>query len=887
MKTAAEIRNDFLNFFADRGHRIVQSAPVVPGDDPTLLFTNAGMNQFKDVFLGTGTREYVRAADTQKCIRVSGKHNDLEEVGLDTYHHTFFEMLGNWSFGDYFKREAIAWAWEFMTRTAGIDGTRLYATVFGGDKRLGLPADSEAESIWIDEIGLPRDRVVPFGAKDNFWEMADTGPCGPCSEIHIDRGPFACDKQDVPGHVCSVNGGCARYVELWNLVFIQFNRQEDGSLKPLPANHVDTGMGFERLVSVLQGKLSNYDTDLFAPIFAKLAELTGRPYGGDRATDIAFRVIGDHTRTLAMAIADTVMPARDGRGYVLRRLLRRAARFGRQTLGISGPFIHQLIPVVARIYAGIFPEIHQRAAHIALVIEAEEQAFARTIDAGIARFDALAADMTAQNTSVIPGAEAYRLYHEGGFPRDLIDLMAREKGLSVNEEQWKAAELEHKRRSEGAGAAHAVELTELEGLPATSFLGYWERGEAENDGTRSEARIIKLIGSEALVLDQTPFYAESGGQVGDTGEISGHNFLFRVLNTVRAGDITVHLGRLEQGDLADLPGRVVAQVDIDRRRAIMANHTSTHLLHWALRHVLGGHATQQGSLVNPDLLRFDFTHPRAVTREELDQIELMVNQRIVENQPLHIRHMSLADARQAGATALFGEKYGEAVRVISINNYTKELCGGTHCRATGEIGAFRIQTESSIQAGVRRIVAVTREAAAKSAMDDRRVLNDLSRLLSCQSSEVPGRVLELIEQIRTLKKEQARKAVMDIATMARDLISAAEEIVGVKLIAQVVEHLDKDDLGKLADRLRETETPVAGLLIAPGERVTALAFASLALTQKGKKVHAGKVVKEVSAILGSGGGGRPDFAQGGGSLADRIPEALARGRALFEAQIRG
>jgi alanyl-tRNA synthetase len=884
MRSAAEIRRAFLDFFAARGHRIVPSAPVAPADDPTLLFTNAGMNQFKDVFLGTGRRDYVRAADTQKCIRVSGKHNDLEEVGLDTYHHTFFEMLGNWSFGDYFKREAILWAWEFLTEEAGLDGSRLYATVFEGNADLGLPADEEAAGYWRDEVGLPAERVLAFGAKDNFWEMADTGPCGPCSEIHIDLGAEACDRRDVPGHVCRVNGDCGRYVEIWNLVFIQFNREADGGLRPLPANHVDTGMGFERLVAVVQGRTSNYDTDLFAPIFARLQEISGHRYGSDPARDIAFRVIADHARALCVAIADSVMPARDGRGYVLRRLLRRAARYGRQTLGIEGPFIHLLAPVVASIYEGVFPELSERLAHIDLVIEAEERSFARTIDQGITRFEALAERLSREGRQVIPGDEAYRLYHEGGFPRDLIDLMAREKGLVVNEEGWTRAEEEHRRRSEGKVERAELDLSELEGLPPTEFVGYPEQGIAGELGVVCEARLLKLIGREAVVLDRSPFYAEAGGQVGDTGVLEAPGFLFRVADTLRLGDIIVHRGALEKGSPGAEPETVTARVDLERRRRIMANHTATHLLHWALKEVLGGHANQQGSAVQPELLRFDFTHPAAISPEDLARIEELVNRRVAEDHPVQVRWMGLEEAKAAGATALFGEKYGERVRVITIGDFSKELCGGTHCRATGEIGAFRIQSESSIQAGVRRIIALTRDAAVRASLEERRILGRLAALLSCQPADLPERVAELRKQVKELKKTRSRQQAGDTRVLAEELLAGAEQVGDVRVIVATVD-LPREALGELADRIRAGKTPVAGVLLTTGPRPLALGFATPALTGKPGPLHMGKVIKQVAGALGGGGGGRPDFAQGGGSKAEEIPAALALARRLIGEQL--
>ncbi|MHC5040463.1 MAG: alanine--tRNA ligase, partial [Planctomycetota bacterium] len=551
MKTAKGIRDSFLEFFRGKDHTIVASAPVVPGDDPTLLFTNAGMNQFKDVFLGTGSRSYTRVADTQKCIRMSGKHNDLEEVGQDTYHHTFFEMLGNWSFGDYFKAEAIAWAWEFLVEWVGLDPGRFFVTVFEGSEKMGVPPDDEAVDLWLTQTAIPRERILPFGMKDNFWEMAATGPCGPCSEIHYDLGEAACD---CGGGKCGVNTGCGRYYELWNLVFIQFNRIDENHLQPLPANHVDTGMGFERLVAVANGYVSNYDTDLFRTIFEALSEITGKAPTDSKPVETAFRVVADHVRAMCAAIADGAMPDKKSRGSALRSLLRRAARFGRTVLEMEDPFIHRLVPVVGGIFADVFPEIRERDEHIRLVIENEEKSFAQTIDRGLARFQSLAAVSKESGSSLIDGEKAYDLLQQDGFPKDLIEQMAREGGLTVDAQGWERAREKHRAASSGGVAeAFKFDLTELEGLPPTAFLGYWEREEAEGAGTVSQGKVLRIIGNRAVVLDRSPFYAESGGQVGDTGMIEGESFRFRVDDTGKVGDIIVHYGELEKGDLSRLP----------------------------------------------------------------------------------------------------------------------------------------------------------------------------------------------------------------------------------------------------------------------------------------------------------------------------------------------
>ena len=651
MKTAREIRNEFFAFFREKGHRIVDSAPVVPLDDPTLLFINAGMNQFKDVFLGTGSRDYTRCADTQKCIRVSGKHNDLEEVGVDTYHHTFFEMLGNWSFGDYFKKEAIAWAWELLVDRYGLDPERMYATVFEGDEAHGLPADTEAEALWPEMSTLPPERVLRGSAKDNFWEMGDVGPCGP---LHRDplrsrarglrpqgrsRGTSARSTATAAatsrsGTSCSSSSSASRMA---------------ASSRCPPSTWI-RGWGSSGSSPFLQGKASNYDIDLFTPILAAVAERAGVSYErSDSEQDIAIRVIADHCRALSTAIADGALPGKQGRGYVLRRLLRRAARYGRQTLGIEGSFLYEIIPVVAEVFSDVFPEIGQRLPHIQHVVKHEEESFAHTIDTGIQRFDRLAAKMAEAGTDLIPGDEAYRLYHQDGFPRDLIELMAREQGLRIDEAGWDAAEAAHKEASKGETSGYKLDLAALEGLPATEFLGYWEREQAEALGTRvSGLKLLTLVGTEALVLDRSPFYAEAGGQVGDAGVIEADGFRFRVDDTGRIGDKHVHYGELERGDLSALPAEVTAIVDLPRRQAIMANHTATHLLHKALKAVLGEHANQQGSLVHPDYLRFDFTHPESMTPAQIDEVERLVNQDIAGNHALWMNEESLEGARARG-----------------------------------------------------------------------------------------------------------------------------------------------------------------------------------------------------------------------------------------------
>lgn len=870
MKTASEIRQAFLDFFAQRGHQIVPSAPVFPQDDPTLLFTNAGMNQFKDVFLGTGTRPYTRAADTQKCIRVSGKHNDLEEVGYDTYHHTFFEMLGNWSFGDYFKAEAIAWAWEFLTGVMGMDPQLLYVTVFEGNS--AVPRDEESARIWRESVGVPHERIHFCGAKDNFWEMGDTGPCGPCTEIHVDRGPAACDRQGHPGHVCRVNGDCARFIEVWNLVFIQYNRLPDGSLAPLPARHVDTGMGFERLVALVNGKLSNYDTDLFAPLFDHLTTRSGIAYGAGAQTDVAMRVIADHIRTLCMAITDGVMPANTGRGYVLRRLLRRAVRYGRQFLGLTDPFLAELAPRVGAVYADIFPEIGQRLPHLQAVLTGEEQAFGRTIEQGISRFEELAADLGAGAT--IDGAKAFQLYATYGFPRDLIDLMARERNLAVDDAGWREAEAEHEKASEGKKRVYTtLSIEALLGLPPSVFEGYPHDGAARDFGTECEASALRLLQDDTvLVLDRTPFYAESGGQVGDAGVIEGEGFRFEVQNTRRFGDYILHEGTLAMGDAGMLPLPVTARVDRGRRLSIMANHTATHLLHHALRQVLGEHAAQQGSSVEPGRLRFDFTHPGRLSSEELEAVERIVNERILENAPVRVDVLSLQEARERGAIAIFGEKYGERVRMVSAGDFSRELCGGTHVLATGQIGMFAILEETALSAGVRRIVAATREGALEHFRSLRESLGQVQRILKTSADQVPARVEKLLAQVEELKAEQAKKSAAGVRSLREGLWEKAVRVGEVHVIVAYFAELNREQAARLADELRSDARPCAGLLVVPekDDQLALVTFASASV----KAVHAGNLLKEIALQVGGRGGGRADFAQGGGRDPQKVPMLL-------------
>jgi len=719
-----ELRNSFLDFFKSKNHEIVPSAPVVPFDDPTLLFINAGMNQFKNVFLGQETRTYKRAADTQKCIRVGGKHNDLEDVGFDTYHHTFFEMLGNWSFGDYFKKEAIEWAWELLIKVWGLEKERIWATVFGGDEKDGLEPDEEAEKLWTGVTPIPKERVLRFGKKDNFWEMGDTGPCGPCSEIHYDLGEGKCDKTSDPDHVCEVNAGCARYIEIWNLVFIQFNRDKESKLHNLPSKHVDTGMGFERVHAVINGTNSNYDTDLFTPLLSAIHDLTRVKYSGDEK-GMAHRVISDHIRALTFAIADGAMPSNEGRGYVLRRILRRAARFGRN-LDMHEPFIYKLVPVLVDIMGDAFPELKEKHQFVSLVIKSEEESFNSTLDRGIEIFEKITADVEKSGQKEIPGQEAFRLYDTYGFPLDLTQLMARQKNFFPLMKKALKTLCRSKGTRKAGKWSHSADFDyqnwqELSQGEDSKFLGYTELQ------CESEIRKFHIEDKQIfLILSQTPFYGEAGGQVGDVGEIVGDTFKIKIHDTVRDGSIFVHIGEFTESNKID-NSKVTARVDKTPRKSTARNHTATHLLHKALRETLGTHVTQAGSLVAPDHLRFDVTHFQKIAPQELEKIEARVNEKVRDDLAVKTLQKTYVEAREMGAMAIFEEKYGEHVRVVKINDFSMELCGGTHLNHTGEIGYFRILSESSAAAGIRRLEAVTGAKADELLRQDKKLCSANSR----------------------------------------------------------------------------------------------------------------------------------------------------------------
>ncbi len=874
MMTSSEIRQSFLDFFASKEHEIVPSSPVVLPTDPTLLFANAGMNQFKEIFLGARKSSWKRVADTQKCIRVSGKHNDLEEVGRDTYHHTFFEMLGNWSFGDYYKREAITWAWELLTTVWKMPKHRLWVTVY--------TTDDEAAEIWRTCTDVDPDHILRFGEKDNFWEMGETGPCGPCSEIHFDNTPNGCTAD-------LVNAGTPQVIEIWNNVFMQYNRKSDGTLDELPAKCVDTGMGFERVVAVIQGKTSNYDTDVFMPIIDAVAKLAGVPYA-DGENAVAMRVIADHLRALSFAIADGVMPSNDGRGYVLRRLLRRAARFGRN-LGLNKPFLCELFPVLEKQMGGFFPELTARKTDIVRALRAEEESFSATLDRGIAHFDDVIAQLEQAGGKTFPGAEAFKLYDTYGFPLDLTVLMASEKGRTVDQAEFDRCMAEQRARAraarkDGSGAendlvAHFVE----QGIQST-FTGYTSL----STGTQvvailSEGQIVDSLAegqSAELLLKETPFYGEAGGQVGDTGVITTCSGVrFEVADTKKpAQGILLHKGRLVAGALAK-GAAVVATVDAERRAAIQRHHTATHLLNAALRKVLGTDSIKQaGSYVDAQRLRFDFTWFEALTAEQLDAIERLVTETIVANAPVKTYELPLKDIPGSGIIAVFDEKYGDTVRVVDTEGLSRELCGGTHVSRTGDIGPFRIIAETSIAAGVRRIEAQTGLVACDHTAQEHAILASLAQRLSIGPADLPARIDALLDQTQKLEKEIKAAAEKNAIEKGAALAGKFAPVGGIPVLIESVGELDADPLRALVESLRR-QTPDSVILLASvaDGKITFILNAGPAAQAKG--IHAGKLVGAIAKVAGGGGGGKPDKAQAGGKDPAKLEEALAAARDLI------
>lgn len=899
MFTSNQIRTQFIEFFKARGHVFVPSWPVVPIADETLMFTNAGMNQFKDIFLGLRSAEHKRAVNSQRCIRVSGKHNDLEEVGLDTYHHTFFEMLGNWSFGDYFKAEAIEWAWQLLTKVFGIDPDKLWATVFAGDQQDGSEPDYQTEQLWPRVTGISSERVLRFGRKDNFWEMGPVGPCGPCSEIHIDLGPERCNKQDVPGHKCRVNGDCSRFMELWNLVFIQSNRQADGTLVPLPARHVDTGAGLERIAAILQGKASNYDTDLFWPIIEAISDLTGRQYTGRLGdeSDNAFRVIADHIRALTFAIADGVTPSNEARGYVVRRLLRRASRFGR-VLGMHEPFLYKLVPAVVQVLAEAFPEPLQRAGFVADVIQAEEASFCRTLDRGLELFSQ-AANRARDCGGLISGEDAFQLYDTYGFPIDLTELLAREQGLDVDKAGFESLMDQQRQRARAAAKTSGL-VYQLAGqqLPVTDDSLKYQTDTCQAcvvawldlDGLHADLPSTTKDSQIGLILDRTCFYAESGGQVGDTGTISSDQLEFIVDGTDRIVDCVIHRGRLIKGIIQ--PGQtVIATVD-QRRDATKKNHTATHLLQWALQQVLGPNVHQQGSLVCPDYLRFDFTYPKALTGEQIQEVERLVQDKIEANLPVTWVVLPIEQARRVGAMALFDEKYGSQVRVLAIGAaepdqidkaFSKEFCGGTHVDNTGQIGGFAIIKEEAVSAGVRRITALTGPGLTRYLLERRQIVDQLTQLLGVPADQLVARVTKLFNENKILSrqvKSAAGQKGADAIDQAKALLDRSQRVGSSTIVQGTLSNVSIEQARQAIDMIRK-KAGSAAVIFGLEQDGKAVVLIGLTDDLVNKGLDASQIVKAIGRVIAGGGGGRPQLAQAGGADPSRLDQAIRQAADLI------
>jgi len=863
-----------LDFFAKQGHAIVRSSSLVPDKDPTLLFTNAGMVQFKNVFLGQERLPYVRAASAQKCLRISGKHNDLEAVGRDTYHHTFFEMLGNWSFGDYYKAEAIEWAWQLLTEEWGLPKDKLYATVYLDD--------DEAERLWYKISGLPPERVSRFGAKENFWEMGETGPCGPCSEIHLDRGPAACDKRNMPEHECRVNGDCARYIELWNLVFIQYNRKENRELEELPSKHVDTGMGLERITAVLQNVLSNYDIDCMRALTATTERLTGKKYGIDPVADISFRVIDDHARAVSFLIADGVMPSNEGRGYVLRRLLRRAARHGR-LIGLEQPFLHEVAKTVAAVMGDAYPELRAEEQRIREVIRAEEERFGETLEKGLVLLEDATAKLKAENQQVLSGEVAFRLYDTFGFPLDLTEDILRGEGMAVDPAGFE--KLMQQQRARGREAREIASMeTGIQLDRPVCFIGY-DRLEGEstvlaiyaNGSGRNEA----VEGDEIEILTaETPFYGESGGQIGDRGTITtARGDIIEVIDTQHpTPQLTAHRSRVKQGRV-QVGDKVQLAVDAKHRQKTKLNHSATHILHSVLRRQLGPHVRQAGSLVTPERLRFDFNHGGAIADEQLEIIETSVNQHIREDAGVSIQEVSYDEAIRHGALAFFGDKYGDRVRVVKIGDFSTELCGGTHVRASGEIGIFKLHSEGGVAAGVRRVEAFTGQGALDLIHNYEQRLRQIGNLVRGSADDAVEKVQKLLERQKELEREIEKLRGEFQKDQIPELLRKQNSVNGTKFLVSQVDGADAKQLRDIADQLKEKLGTAVIVLASAGQaNVNLVASVGKELT---RQYHAGNIIKELASMVGGGGGGRPDFAQAGGKEPGKIDAALKRAEELI------
>lgn len=875
--TSAQVRESFIKFFESKGHLFVRSSPVVPNDDPTLMFTNAGMNQFKAIFLGDNPKGWKRVCNSQKCIRVSGKHNDLDVVGRDNYHHTFFEMLGNWSFGDYYKKEAISWAWELLTEVWKLPKERLFATVFKDD--------DEAWQIWKDVSGLPDDRIMRFDAHSNFWEMGDTGPCGPCSEIHYDRGDLATQAETFKDPIKGVNGENDRYIEIWNNVFMQYERVSNGTLIPLKAKNVDTGMGFERICAILQGKKSNYDTDVFSSIIARIAELSGVAYS-EGPSGTPHRVIADHLRSVSFAIADGALPSNDGRGYVLRRILRRASRFAR-LLNQKEAFICKLVQVLADTMGDAFPEIRERKDFVTEVIKSEEERFIKTLDAGLERFDKIVQEM--ENTKVVPGDKVFVLYDTYGFPPDLTGILAEEKGLSIDENGFETCMQEQKARAR-ANMKQGINTMGTEGWTAysnvsTKFVGY--------ELASCETKIVRYRedkGVLSIVLETSPFYAEMGGQVGDKGTLIANGLEISVFDTVKVNDTSIVRGKVVKGIATEesMSAVFMATVDDERRKDIRRNHSATHLLQAALRQVLGTHVQQQGSYVCPELLRFDFSHFSAMSVDEIQKVEDIVNAKVMACLNVHTEVMNVDEARASGAMALFGEKYGEDVRVVKMGatneEFSKELCGGLHVNCTGEIGLVKIISEASVSAGVRRIEAVTGRGALALLRAGTQILTALREQLRCKDADVLNRIQQTFAKTQSLEKS-LQSVKLELATLAAgDFLKGAINVMGVQLYVRELALAD-DKFKDLLDGVQNKLDTDSVAVVANKNNGNGSIAVMVGKSVQAKGIKAGDMVKDLALACGGKGGGRPDRAQAGTREPEKISAAIANANNWIRAKL--
>ena len=864
-----ELRQLFFDFFESKGHLIVPSAPMVVKNDPTLMFTNAGMNQFKDIFLGNRLAVNKRVANSQKCLRVSGKHNDLEEVGHDTYHHTMFEMLGNWSFGDYFKKEAIEWGWELLVKKLGISEDRLYATIFEGSKEDNIPRDNDAYQYWEKCFAKPEGRIIEGSKKDNFWEMGETGPCGPCSEIHVDiRGDD--ERKKIPGKDL-VNKGHPQVIEIWNLVFIQYNRLSDGVLKQLPSKHVDTGMGFERLCMVVQGKKSNYETDIFQDIIKEISSITGKEYGANEKWDIALRVVADHLRAVSFSIADGQLPSNNKAGYVIRRILRRAVRYGYNNLGIEEPFIYRLVPVLAANMGDQYPELQSGKDQIAKIIFEEETAFLKTLGKGLKMIEKMITDLRKEHKNVLPGKIAFEMYDTFGFPIDLTQLILKENDMHLDMKGFEEEMKNQKHRSREDASVEAADWIVVKETDETEFTGY---NKTEDEVFITKYRSVKVKGKEnfQLVFNKTPFYAESGGQTGDTGFIASVKEKIAITDTIKENNLILHIASRLPSELTVV---FKATVDLEKRLMTANNHTATHLIHFALRFVLGNHVEQKGSLVTPDRLRFDFSHFSKLSIEELSKVEEKVNQMVRDNYVSKITEgVSMEKARSMGAMALFGEKYGDRVRVVEFGK-SIELCGGTHVKATGSIGIVKIVSEGAIAAGIRRIEAVTASKADEYINEKLKIVDEIATLLK-STGRITESVEKLITEYNSLKKSVEKFQIQSVTTRMKELVDKAVNFNNIRFVSGQIEADSVDILKNVAYKIRtSSENTVLVIGSENGGKANLLVMVSDDLI-KSRNISAVAIIKEISGEINGGGGGQPYLATAGGKNPEGIQRALAK-----------